>query len=558
MGEPANINWIQKTLTQLKLYRRSGAYIDVNKNGRRDRKDIRVKSYNGNRFPGYNRKVVGDWTDWLALYSWNSRKLSKLGGIFNWAGKLKSTNPLHQISVLESYLSKRDNILITYKKVVSAVQNLKMSVDQSNTPRVKLTAIFDAMISVGLLRKRRYPLVTEEVTRTPLNPVATAFIAVSIAHELGWPVHVVRAPKHVFIRWDKGRVRVNADWYVKKLDSKRKDIFPTDKDYMRYFKITPRMVKKGVYLRTLKRKGLTALILRMRGEARYRRGDLSGAEKDLANALKIDSPYVRAWNILGIIKGDIAEIEGNRGKSLEAVKAFTKALSYNPSYTDALNNCGNVYLDSLEMPKKAVAYFNKALAIKPTYSAARYNLGRAQFKLMKYAEARKSLEATLADRSWSPHLHNHLGLVYEELKMPAKAIKSFKKAIKLGSSSKQKAQFSFNLASLYHRRKKYPLAAKHYSKAIKHDQSNSVAWFKLGTIAEAMGKHAEALKYYGKAIRLAKRRYARAYLRRAAVHVKLRNYQSAAMDLHTAKRLDEDLVDPLLIKTVINKSRQRK
>lgn len=561
MGEPTKINWVQKELIRLKVYKPGTSCIDINKSGRCDRKDIWIKRYNNNRLPGYNRRVIGDWTDWQALQRWNTKDLAKLGGIFNWSGKLKSSNPLHTVTMVESYLSKQDNILSVYKKVVTAVNNL--AADHNATPKEKLKSIFAAMTSVGLLRKRRYPLSTEEVNRTPLNPVATAFIAVAIAHEMGWPVHVVRAPKHVFIRWDNGKkgrkkVRVNADWYVKKLDPKRTDIFPTDTDYMRYFKITNRMVKRGVYLRTLKLKGLTALILRMRGEARYRRGDLKEAEKDLTKALKIDSPYVRAWNILGVVKNAIAVDEGSRSKAMEAVKAYKKALDYNSTYINAMNNCGNVYLDSLEMPKEAIAYYRKAIAQQPSYSPARYNLGRAQFKLMQYKKARKNLEAVRKTMGRRPHLHNHLGLVYEELKMPSKAIASFKKAIKLGRFDSQKAQFSFNLASLYQRQKKNALAAKYYSKAIKHNPKDSVAWYKLGTIAEAMNKNAEALKYYGKAIRLAKQRYARAYLRRAAVHIKMKNYQRAAMDLRTAKTLDEDLVDPLLIKTIMSKLRQTK
>ena len=231
MGEPTKINWVQKELTRLKAYKPGASYVDLNKSGRRDRGDLRIKKYNNNRFPGSNRKVIGDWTDWYALHRWNTRKLAKLGGIFSWSGKLKSSNPLHTVTMVESYLSKQDNILNMYKKVVTAVNNL--TVNDHATPKQKLTAIFNAMISVGLLRKRRYPLSTEEVNRTPLNPVATAFIAAAIAHEMGWPVHVVRAPKHVFIRWVKGKTRVNADWYVKKFDPKRTDIFPTDKDYMR-------------------------------------------------------------------------------------------------------------------------------------------------------------------------------------------------------------------------------------------------------------------------------------------------------------------------------------
>lgn len=556
MGEPSNINWVQKELTQLKVYKPGASCIDINKSGRCDRKDIWIKHYNNNRLPGYNRKVIGDWTDWQALFRWNSRTLAKLGGIFEWAGKLKSSNPLHTVTVLESYLSKRDNIRIMYKKVVTAVNNI--SVNQNATPKEKLNAIFDAMISVGLLRKQRYPLTTEEVTRTPLNPVATAFIAVAIAHEMGWPVHVVRAPKHVFIRWVQGKVRVNADWYVKKLDPKRTDIFPTDKEYMRYFKLTPRMIRKGVYLRTLKLKGLTALILRMRGEARYRRDDWKGAEKDLTDALKIDPPYVRAWNLLGVIKSRIAFRNASRRKALEAVKAFKMALKYNPTYIDTMNNLGNVYLDNLEMPKEAVANFKHALKINPSYSSAKYNLGRAQFKLMQYAKARKSLESVLSEWPRWDQLHYHLGLVYCELKMHTKAVKELKKAIALGNTDKEIAQFSFSLASLYQRQKKYALAAKYYSKALKHNPGDSVAWFKLGTIAEAMGKNSEALKYYGKAIRLAKRRYARAYLRSAMVNVKLKNYLRAAMELRTAKTLDEDLVDPILIKTVMSKLRQTK
>lgn len=546
MTEPGGINWIQHEMMDLKLYRAGARGVDLDRNGALDNSE-KLATFKNNTIPGNDRATIGDWTDWLAFYRWNANKFTKLGGIFSWAGKLKPTNPLHLITLIESYVGDKAYVKRTYKKVVEVVNRLKNSVSPEANPRDKLTALYSAMKLVGLLRQARYPLVIEEMNRTPLNPVATSLIAVAIAHEMDWPLHAVRAPKHVFNRWVSPGVALNVD----------QGVFHTDEHYMALYKLDPFMIRKSVYLRSLGLKGLVALILRMRGEARYYRDDLEGAESDLTAALKIDYYYVRAWHILGIVKGDLARGSRSRAKALEAVKAFTTALKLNPQYVDAWNGRGNIYLDALEMPKEAIEDFNKALALQADYHNATYNRGRAYFQLMNYDAALKDFTSVGPHMPRQGHLHNFLGLVYAELFEPAQAIAQFTTAIAQASTDANKSEFASNLARLYHRQGNRKMAATYYALAVKHNPRDSVAWFKLGTVNEEMRQWLNAIKYYGKAIRLANNRYARAFVQRARVYMRLGDYMRAAMDLRSAKTLDEDIVDPKLLEAVRKRALER-
>ena len=155
------------------------------------------------------------------------------------------------------------------------------------------------------------------------------------------------------------------------------------------------------------------------GAGYYERGQLGIALEELGTALKFDSNYGPAHNMLGLVYMDLREDQ-------LAQKSFEKAVALNPLDSDANNNYGwflcnrqrerdsiKYFLAALKNPlyatpdksyvnaglcalradnaKDAEEFFNKALVLRPNQPQALYSLAELAYKRSQYHEAKKYL-----------------------------------------------------------------------------------------------------------------------------------------------------------------------
>ena len=157
------------------------------------------------------------------------------------------------------------------------------------------------------------------------------------------------------------------------------------------------------------------------------KGDLSGAERLLKQAIKMAPKNSEAYRLLGVncaFKKDFEEAlemfdrsikiepnnwlaHSNKGNILkdlnrleDALKSYDKAIALQPNYAEAYNNKGNLFQE-LKRLQEAVESYDKAIALQPNYAEAYSNKGNALSRLNLLDLALEAYEKamTLGDES---------------------------------------------------------------------------------------------------------------------------------------------------------------
>ena len=119
-----------------------------------------------------------------------------------------------------------------------------------------------------------------------------------------------------------------------------------------------------------------------------------------------------------------------RGRYVDALASFDRALAIRPKDAIALNNRG-VALNALGRHTEALASYDKALALQPDYVFALYNRGRAFDELDRHAEAIECYDKVLALDPRHAVAHNNRGAALDALGRHEEALDSFAKALAL-------------------------------------------------------------------------------------------------------------------------------
>jgi len=91
------------------------------------------------------------------------------------------------------------------------------------------------------------------------------------------------------------------------------------------------------------------------------------------------------------------------GNLSEAQKNLTNALKVNPTNVSSINMLGDVYFKQQQY-ETAIGFYQKSLKINPMYEEAKFDLTRANINLGRFAEARKWLSQTNSDEKQKQEL----------------------------------------------------------------------------------------------------------------------------------------------------------
>ncbi|XP_059079606.1 protein O-mannosyl-transferase TMTC4-like [Tigriopus californicus] len=189
----------------------------------------------------------------------------------------------------------------------------------------------------------------------------------------------------------------------------------------------------------------------------------------LERAVAINPEFSTAWMNLGVTQAQI-------GALLEAERSYHQALEYRSDYPDCHFNLGNLYLKMKNLDR-ASKCFERAIFLNPEHKSAWANLIllKDEQKLWDDAEhLAKSATARFPEESDFPF---HLANLYGKIDRFEKAEQLFLSALTLAenpntSNGRNRGLYHNNLGVLYHRWKKYRLAAQHYEMALVLDANN--------------------------------------------------------------------------------------
>ncbi|MFQ5465443.1 MAG: tetratricopeptide repeat protein [Thermodesulfobacteriota bacterium] len=122
-----------------------------------------------------------------------------------------------------------------------------------------------------------------------------------------------------------------------------------------------------------------------------------------------------------------------RGRSKEAIDAFTRALGVNPSSAAAYLNLGSVYYGEKDFDRAAL-FLTRALALardKVIMSKAHESLGSAYLAKGMLDMARREYGEAIGLGRRTDNIFIGLGIIYAELGMPEKAVESFREALSI-------------------------------------------------------------------------------------------------------------------------------
>lgn len=298
--------------------------------------------------------------------------------------------------------------------------------------------------------------------------------------------------------------------------------------------------------------------------------DYKQAERNYKNILKI--------SVQGPGIGLSEEAEESIKKVTQTMNLYKKAIAIDPECVGAQYNLANLYADIGMVTEAAEAYI-RTLGLDPGYRDAHFNLGRLYQELGDYQQTIYAYEQTIAthpgqediyinvilayNEALQKELDNvsyrqarektldrlvglvdsrrpgratsffNLGVVYDEMGEPLKAIEAYQKALRvqpnhahalhnLGNvykdlrrfdealaayqkavqSNPRNAETYLNMGIIYGQRGGYSRAREYYQKAIAADPANPRAYFNLGYLNEATGALGESVQAYQKALTL--------------------------------------------------------
>lgn len=292
----------------------------------------------------------------------------------------------------------------------------------------KLEEAYNIMKEMGIRFKEQDDvLFADNMIDGVLDCDTSSFAVLAVAHELDWPVYLVRIPRHMFLRWHDDKKKFNMEWNGNISDS----------EYIMRSSTSKATVDDKVYLKNLKPYEVLAGFLVNRSIKKVEKGDLKGALADATEslmlnpklleaygvrcqvkeeldiltdtiadcteAIKIDPYYSWAYKKRGRVKRKIGDLEG-------AALDFSRAIRGNPS--DALAYWDRAYTrKELGDLKGAIADYTRAIVEDPDYVTAYNNRGAAKLLDGRFEESRADfLKARSLDPNYTWPLLNLIAI----------------------------------------------------------------------------------------------------------------------------------------------------
>ena len=211
------------------------------------------------------------------------------------------------------------------------------------------------------------------------------------------------------------------------------------------------------------------------------------AERLLADAIDRDP---RARDLLVLI----SRIFVLDGKPLNAAVALKKADAIAPLDNDLRFALVLAYV-RMGRPDWARPELDRLVEASPDSAEYRYWIGRLAYDAGKYAEAIARFDEALARDPQFMRAHDNLGLCYEALDDPQKAIVHYREAIRLNRQARTKSPWPpTNLAILLRQRGEEAEAAALFDEALQYDAAFAKGHYELGILLDQQGKIADAVR----------------------------------------------------------------
>jgi tetratricopeptide (TPR) repeat protein len=224
----------------------------------------------------------------------------------------------------------------------------------------------------------------------------------------------------------------------------------------------------------------------------------------------------------------------NEERYSESIKAFNKALNFNPKNIDAFHSLGRVY-ENMGDYKTAIKYYSEALSIDTVFALAYRSRGFARYKIQDLNHALEDYLISLNIDSNNATAYQNAGAIYKELCEFEKAREFFYISLKYEPNHWGVID---NLAGIEFDLGNYDSCVSLCYKVIGHlTENRDSPYGTLGLAYTALGRWDSSVVNLNRAIEL-KPDFATYYNNRGYSLVPLKRYSEALMDYNKAISLD--------------------
>ena len=187
----------------------------------------------------------------------------------------------------------------------------------------------------------------------------------------------------------------------------------------------------------------------------------------------------------------------NKRRLPQAERCFQAAISYDPCDPWPLRNLGLLYLDTNRLPE-AIASCRRAVAVNPTHAPSHLALACCYHERDPGQAIKHNLRALELDQSSPDARHNLAQLYLDSDRIPEAELLAYEAAALLPDDPELQA----GLAQVLLRAGKHEEALAAAEHAVSLDQHLTFAWRCAGLAAQALGRSAQACRYFHHAVEL--------------------------------------------------------
>jgi tetratricopeptide (TPR) repeat protein len=215
--------------------------------------------------------------------------------------------------------------------------------------------------------------------------------------------------------------------------------------------------------------------------------------KHCCGSVSVAAPVQQAQPLI-----DAADELRERGRPLESVSLYRRALAIDPHSVEAHNNLGNAFA-VLGKPAEAAACYRDALAIASDNAVILCNLANTVRQLGQLEEAMALSRRSIALDPGLSMAHNNLGLVLAGLGQRAEAVASYRQALELNPGYVEALN---NLGSLLRELGERREALTLCRRAVDLDPGRAGSHSNLGHVLFELGRIEEAAASFRRALEL--------------------------------------------------------
>lgn len=287
---------------------------------------------NGGRFPGglFSLRRMGLWVVFVLVVTTASLATlllnrDALGRFFfpSYLDRLEATpEDKIDIGIVALTLAKEFypniNVAAYSKNIDDIAKRVSQKVNGSENPRTLIRALYDIVLYPGEYAMDRSvdvdslfePAFLNKLLDTKLgNCVTMTTLYMAVAQRLGYPVFMVLAPGHLFLRYEPEK----GDSF--NLEIIRQGFMQTDQDYIEDFSLTDKSIKSGGYLHTMTRREAAGILVFVNAHAYLGRGDIEKAIEYGESSVKMNplcpecySQLKRSYQARSVLKGGRAGV----------------------------------------------------------------------------------------------------------------------------------------------------------------------------------------------------------------------------------------------------------